>query len=141
MTQLDRVSCDQSAGMKASVQTRQSPKNTQRLAVEAEECTIDRGYLWWARAVTTRSEKQTICFSEGDRNIDAVFIRLIIAEHDCVRGFIGPVGCVRNLRALKYFRLLLKNRKIAISCVQHKYNTDVPEEFSLHCGRFCRMLL
>lgn len=63
VTQLDRVSCDQSSGIKASVQTRQSPKILK--------------VLWWSggmhqwqqifmavKAVTTSLERQTICFSE-----------------------------------------------------------------------------
>ena len=79
MTQLDQVSCDQSTGMKASVQTRQSPKIL-------KGCGEGRGMHHWQRifmagkAVTTSLERQTICFSEGDCNIDAVFIRVIIAK-------------------------------------------------------------
>lgn len=63
------------------------------------------------KAVTTSLERQTICFSEGDCNIDAVFIRLIIAKHRSIQIFSCLLGCVWNLRLLKYFRSLLKKEE------------------------------
>lgn len=121
MTQLDQVSCDQSIGMKALVQTRQSPKIL-------KGCGEGRGMHQWqkifmaGKTVTTSLERQTICFSEGDCNIDAVFIRLIIAKYHSAQIFKCLLGAyVWNLRVMKYFRYSLKNRKIArASCVQHK---------------------
>lgn len=60
MTQLDRVSCDQSTGMKAVVQTRHSPQIL-KAAVKAEECSSDRGYLWQGRLrLLARKDKQSI---------------------------------------------------------------------------------
>lgn len=110
MTQLDQVSCDQSTGKKALVQTRQSQKIL-------KGCGEGRGMHHWqrifmaAKTVTTSLERKTICFSEGDCNIYAVFIRLIIAELHSVQVLSCLVGYVWNPRVLKYFLFLLKNRK------------------------------
>lgn len=120
MTQLDQVSCDQSTGMKALVQTRHSPKTL-------KGCGEDRGMLQWQRylwqgrlRLLAWKDKQSISRRGGRGcNIDAVFIIVMIAKYYSV--FICLVGYVWNCRGLKYFRLLLKNRKIAIaSSVQHK---------------------
>lgn len=96
MTQLDQVSCDQSTGMRALVQTKQSPKTL-------KGCGEDRGMHQWqkifmtGKTATTSLERQTICFSEGDCNIDAVFIRLIIAKYCSIQVFRCLVGYVWNV--------------------------------------------
>lgn len=114
MTQLDQVSCDQSTGMRALVQTRQSPKTL-------KGCGEGKGMHQWqkifmgGKTATTSSERQTICFSEGDCNIDAVFIGAIIAKYWSIQVFSCLVDYVWNVRVQKYFRLLLKNRKILIA--------------------------
>lgn len=48
------------------------------------------------KTVTTSSERQTICSSEGDCNIDAVFVRLVIAKYYWVQVFSCLVGFVRR---------------------------------------------
>lgn len=129
MTQLDQVSCDQSAGMKAPVQTRQSPKTL-------KGCGEGRGMCQWQKiftarkTVTTSLERQTICISGGDCKIDAVFIRVVIAKKYqsmqlfsflvCAGIFPTPLG-------------KLKNSVNPASSAQHKYKPVVPEELSLHC--------
>lgn len=110
MTQLDLVSCDQSAGMRALVQTRQSPKILKGCG-ESRGMHQRQKIFMAGKAVTTSLERQTICFSEGDCNIDAVFIRLIIAKHRSIQIFSCLLGCVWNLRVLKYFRSLLKKQE------------------------------
>lgn len=110
MTQLDLVSCDQSTGMRALVQTRQSPKILKGCG-ESRGMHQRQKIFMAGKAVTTSLERQTICFSEGDCNIDAVFIRLIIAKHRSIQIFSCLLGCVWNLRVLKYFRSLLKKEE------------------------------
>lgn len=93
MTQLDLVSCDQSTGMRALVQTRQSLKILKGCG-ESRGMHQRQKIFMAGKAVTTSLERQTICFSEGDCNIDAVLIRLIIAKHRSIQIFSCLLGCV-----------------------------------------------
>ena len=44
--------------------------------------------------VTTSLERQTICFSKEDCNIDALFIRLMIEKYHCIQIFKCLLGYV-----------------------------------------------
>lgn len=64
---------------------------------KAEECTNDMKIFMAGKTVTTSLERQTIYFSEGDCNIDAVFIRLIIAKYHSKQVLRCLVGYVPEL--------------------------------------------
>lgn len=82
-----------------------------KAVVKGEECTNDRGYLWQGRLwLLAWKDKQSIS-RRGDCNIDAVFIRLIIAKHCSAQVFGCLVVYVWNPSLLTYFRVFLEIRK------------------------------
>lgn len=74
-----------------------------KAAVKAEECSNDRRYLWQGRLwLLAWKDKQSVSQKGSSHcNIDAVFIRLVIAKYHSIQVFSCLLGYVWNLRVLR----------------------------------------